>query len=157
MKHLFVIFSAITLAIFIIAMHAHADILITKLDDIEVSAQANMARDLVINERLCVASNPVGVYGIIALGSGNNGAFTISNGPYDLDYTVFYRDRRSTNQFVELEPGVPVSGFLTRPLRNSRNCRGNAGRLRIIVKREALNSAVAGRYQGIIQLSVVPE
>jgi len=139
------------------ALNAHADILITKLDDIEVSTQANLARDLVINERLCVASNPVGVYSLIALGDGDNGEFTINNGPYRIDYDVLYRDRRSGGGFTELQAGVPVSGFLTRPLRNARNCQGNAGRLRIIIKKETLNSAVAGRYQGIIQLSVIPE
>ena len=138
-------------------VNAHADILITKLDDVQVSTHANLARDLVINERLCVASNPVGVYGLIALGSGNNGEFTINNGPYNIDYTVLYRDRRSGGGFVELQPGVPVGGFLTRPLRNSRNCRGNAGRLRIVINKETLNSAVAGRYQGVLQLSVIPE
>ena len=149
------------LFIFVLAftclVSAQADILITKLDDVQVATQANLARDLVINERLCVASNPVGVYGLIALGSGDNGEFTINNGPYHIDYAVLYRDRRSGGGFVELRPGVPVGGFLTRPLRNSRNCQGNAGRLRIIINKETLNSAVAGRYQGVIQLSVIPE
>ena len=157
MKRLFQIISWSGLAISILANSLYADILITKLDDIEVSTQANLARDLVVNERLCIASNPVGTYGIIALGSGESGAFTIDSGPYSLEYTVLYRDRRSGGQFIQLSPGVPVSGFLTRPLRNSGNCRGNAGRLRIIIKKETLNQAVAGRYQGLIQLSVVPE
>ncbi len=141
----------------LLVLNAHADILITKLDDVTVSTPANLARDLVVTERLCVASDPVGVYGIVALGSGNNGAFTLNSGPYRLDYSASYRDRRSSNRFVELAPGVPVSGFLTRPLRNSRNCQGNAGRLRIIIKKEDLNQATAGRYQGVMQLSVIPE
>lgn len=150
-------FSSLLSLAFIFTLSAHADILITKLDDIQVSTQANLARDLIINERLCVASNPVGLYGLIALGDGENGEFTIGNGPYIIDYDVLYRDRRSSGGFVALQAGVPISGFLTRPLGNANNCRGNAGRLRIIIKKETLNSAVAGRYQGIIQLSVVPE
>lgn len=137
--------------------NAKADILITKLDDVVVSTPANLARDLIVTERLCVASDPVGVYGIIALGSGQNGAFTINSGPYSMPYTASYRDRRSNNRFIELEPGVPVSGFLSRPLRSANNCQGNAGRLRIVIKKEALNQAVAGRYQGVVQLSVIPE
>ena len=150
-------FSFLHSLLFILALNAHADILITKLDDVQVSTQANLARDLVINERLCVASNPVGVYGLIALGDGANGEFTINNGPYSMDYDVLYRDRRSGGGFIELQAGVPVSGFLSRPLRNSNNCQGNAGRLRIVIKKETLNSAAAGRYLGIIQLTVIPE
>lgn len=135
----------------------YADILITKLDDVSVSTNANVGRDVIVTERLCIASNPVSVYGLTALGSGNNGEFVISNGPYDITYKMSYRDRRSSASFTELSPGVPVSGFLARPLRNNRNCSGNAGRLRIVLEKEAINRAVAGIYRGVIQLTVVPE
>lgn len=134
-----------------------ADILITKLDDVSFSTNANVGRDVIITERLCIASNPVSVYGLTALGSGDNGEFAISNGPYKIEYKMSYRDRRSGGGFTDLYPGIPVSGFLSRPLRNNRACAGNAGRLRIVIEKEALNRAVAGLYRGVIQLSVVPE
>lgn len=155
MKYSFLRLAACILLAFF--QNVGADILITKLDDVIISTPANLARDLIVTERLCVASDPVGVYGIIALGSGNNGSFAITNGPYEINYKVSYRDRRSSNRFIQLEPNVPVSGFLTRPLRNSRNCQGNAGRLRIIISKEELNRAVGGRYQGVVQLTVIPE
>tara|TARA_R110002049_G_scaffold13509_3_gene58845 strand:- start:197031 stop:197474 length:444 start_codon:yes stop_codon:yes gene_type:complete len=133
------------------------DILISKLDDVSLSTNANVGRDLIITEQLCIASNPVSVYGITALGSGDNGEFVITNGPYEMEYKMSYRDRRSRGGFTDLTPGVPVSGFLARPLRNNRACQGNAGRLRIIIEKNSLNRAVAGLYRGVIQLSVVPE
>ncbi|MFK7793768.1 MAG: hypothetical protein AB8B89_00325 [Gammaproteobacteria bacterium] len=134
-----------------------SDILITKLDDVSFSTNANVGRDVVITERLCIASNPISVYGLTALGSGDNGEFIISSGPYDIEYKMSYRDRRTGGSFTDLQPGIPVSGFLSRPLRNNRACQGNAGRLRIIIEKNSLNSAVAGLYRGVIQLSVVPE
>ncbi|MFK8027760.1 MAG: hypothetical protein AB8C40_06830 [Gammaproteobacteria bacterium] len=135
---------------------AFADILITKLDDISLST-ANTGRDTVLTERFCVASDPVGPYGLIVLGSGENGTFTIQNGPFHIEYEVAYRDRVSGAGFIEVLPGMPVSGFQTRPLRNNQRCTGNAGRLRIIFRKNSINSAVSGRYQGSVQLTVIPE
>ncbi len=135
---------------------AHADILISKLNDVSVST-VNTGRDTIISERFCIASDPVGPYGLIAFGSGDNGAFTIDNGPFQIEYEVSYRDRVSRTGFIEIISGVPVGGFLTRPLRNNQRCPGNAGHLRIIIRKNSINSAAAGLYRGTIQLSVVPE
>jgi hypothetical protein len=135
---------------------AHADILISKLNDVSIST-ANTGRDTIISERFCIASDPVGPYGLIAFGSGDNGAFTIDNGPFQIEYEVSYRDRVSSTGFVEIISGVPVGGFLTRPLRNNQRCPGNAGHLRIIIRKNSINSAAAGLYRGAIQLSVIPE
>ena len=134
----------------------YADILITKLDDVTLST-ANTGRDTVITERFCVASDPVGPYGLIVFGSGDNGAFTIDNGPFQIGYEVAYQDRVTRTGFIEILPGIPVDGFLTRPLRNNQRCTGNAGRLRIIIRKNSINSAAAGLYRGTIQLSVIPE
>ncbi len=148
---------ALNTTLLLVSNIVFADILITKLDDVSFATNANVGRDVVITERLCIASNPVSVYGLTALGSGDNGEFSISNGPYKIEYKISYRDRRSGGGFTDLFPGIPVSGFLARPLRNNRTCPGNAGRLRIIIEKESLNKAVAGLYRGVIQLSVVPE
>ena len=135
-----------------------ADILITKLNDIDISVSGNsFSRDLVVTERFCVASDPVGLYSLVAFGSGDNGEFSINNGPYKINYQITYRDRRSNSGFIELLPGVATGGFLTRPLRGNQNCRGNPGRLRVTILRSSLNSAAAGSYTGSLQLSVVPE
>lgn len=157
MKHLSIIRLAALSLLLLKSSAVFSDILITKLDDIGFSTNANVGRDVIITEQLCIASNPVSVYGLTALGSGDNGEFTISNGPYDIKYKMSYRDRRAGGGFTNLQPGIPVSGFLSRPLRNNRACQGNAGRLRIIIEKNSLNGAVAGLYRGVIQLSVVPE
>jgi len=135
---------------------AYADILITKLDDVTIST-ANTGRDTIITERFCVASDPVGLYGLIALGSGSNGEFVLENGPFQIDFEVSYRDKVSGGGFVDILPNVPVNGFLTRPLRNNQTCAGNHGRLKIIIRKSSINQAAAGLYRGSIQLSVIPE
>ena len=136
----------------------YADILITKLNDIDISVSGNgFSRDVVVTERFCVASDPVGLYSLVAYGSGDNGEFSLANGPYSIAYQISYRDRRSNSGFIELLPGIATGGFLTRPLRGNQNCPGNPGRLRVTILRSALNSAVAGGYSGTLQLSVVPE
>lgn len=151
------IFLLATVSFFFSISNSHAEILISNLDNIEVSTSAILSRDLVITERVCIASNPVTTYALIAFGSGEGGLFSIQNGPFSIQYSLSYRDRRSGPGFRELSPSVPLSGFLTRPLGNNQNCRGNAGRVRITISKTSLNSAVAGIYQGSISLVVSPE
>lgn len=136
---------------------SNAQILITNLDDVDISTSANLARDLRITERLCVASSPVSTYSLAAQGSGDNGEFVIRNGPFSINYELSYRGRLTGGSFRTLLPGTPLAGFLTRPLRNDNRCPGNAGRLRITIARADLNSAVAGIYRGFLQLTVIPE
>ncbi len=152
--HFTILFTSIWLSLS--CSNAYADILISKLDDVSIST-ANTGRDTIITERFCVASDPVGPYGLIVYGSGDNGAFTIDSGPFQVEYEVSYRDRVSGAGFIEILSGVPVSGFLTRPLRNNQRCAGNAGRLRLIIRKNSISSAAAGLYRGTIQLSVIPE
>ena len=155
MSRIFSTFACITFTLLLKVVHA--EILITKLDDINISTSSNLARDLVMTERLCVASNPVGPYGLAVLGSGNNGEFVIENGPYSIRFEVSFRDRVARGGFREVNPGTPLTGLLTRQLRNGNRCPGNASRLRITIPRDVLNSATAGVYQGFLQLTVIPE
>ena len=157
MKRLFSKIVFISVVHLFYANAAFAEILITNLDSIEVSTSAILARDLVVTERICIASNPVTTYALTAVGSGENGQFSIQNGPFNMAFTLSYRDRRSGPGFRDLTSGIALSGFLTRPLGNNQNCRGNAGRLRITISKEALNSAVAGSYRGSLSLVVSPE
>lgn len=137
--------------------HVDADILISKLDDITISASAGQANDIVVTNRFCVASDPVGPYSLEALGSGVNNAFAIQNGPYDILFEVLLRDQRTGGGFRPLVAGVPLTGLLTRPLRRGRRCPGNTARLRIIIRSASLQSAASGFYRGSLQLTVIPE
>ena len=152
-------FSILTclLLVYSLASTAIADILIAKLDDIEVTTSPGRANDLRVTERLCVASNPVGPYSLEAIGSGTNGSFAILNGPQVIAYELLLRDRRSGGGFRAISPNVPLTGLLTRRLRNNQACPGNAARLRMIIRKEILNGAVSGAYQGSLQLTVIPE
>lgn len=157
MKHVYSHIVLLIIVNFFSISSSFAEILITNLDDIEVSTSAILSRDLVITEPVCIASNPVTTYALTAFGSGEGGQFSIQNGPFSIQYNLSFRDRRSGSGFSELTPGIPLSGFLTRPLGNSQNCRGNAGRVRITIPKAILNSAVAGSYQGSLSLVVSPE
>ena len=137
--------------------YGSADILITKLDDIVIAANPGRANDLRVTERLCVASNPVGPYSLVAIGSGLDGAFSLQNGPHVMRYELSLRDRRSGGGFRALMPTVPLTGLLTRRLRNNLRCPGNAARLRFIIRKSELTGAVSGAYQGSLQLTVIPE
>ena len=136
---------------------ASADILIAKLDDIVIATSPGRTNDLRVVERLCVASNPVGPFSLQVIGSGIDGAFALQNGPIELPYELSLRDRRSGGGFRELQPNVPLEGLLARRLRNNQGCRGNPTRLRLIMRKEILNGAVSGSYQGSLQLTVIPE
>ena len=141
----------------LLAQSAHADILIAKLDDIEITTTPSRGNDLRVTERLCVASNPVGPYSLLAVGNGVDGSFTIRNGPHAIAYALQLRDRRSGGGFRDLMPNIPLDGLLSRRLRNNQACPGNAARLRMIIRKEALGGALSGQYQGLIQLTVIPE
>ena len=90
MRHISIIKRILLSSLLLISNTVLSDILITKLDDVNFSTNSNVGRDVVITERLCVASDPVGVYGLTALGSGNNGEFTIANGPFEIEYKMSY-------------------------------------------------------------------
>ena len=145
------------LLILLIGSSANADILIAKLDDIEISTTPGRANDLRVTERLCVASNPVGPYSLLVVGNGVNGSFSLSNGPHTIAYALQLRDRRSGGGFRDIMPNIPLDGLLSRRLRNNQACPGNAARLRMIIRKEALSGALSGEYLGLIQLTVIPE
>ena len=140
-----------------LAITASADILVAKLDDIEIETAPSRGNDLRVTERLCVASDPVGPYSLLVIGDGIDGSFTLRNGPHVIAYGLQLRDRRSGGGFRDITPNVPLDGLLSRQLRNNQSCPGNAARLRMIIRKEALGGALSGTYQGLIQLTVVPE
>ena len=135
----------------------HADILIAKLDDITLVTNPTRTNDLRYTERLCVASDPVGPYSLQATGSGPGGEYILQNGPDSIAFILSLRDQRSGREYRTMTPGVPLTGLLTRPLRNNQNCPGNAARLRLIIRKEVLSGSVPGTYQGSLQLTVIPE
>ena len=136
---------------------AGADILVNRLNDIEASATPGRQNDLVLDERLCVGSNPPGPYSLQALGSGVNGGFSIHSGPHSLSYNAYIRDQFSRGSFNQLIAGTPLTGLQGRALNPNNRCRGNTTTLRVEFTKEALSSAVAGIYTGTMIITVIPE
>ena len=137
--------------------YAYAEILVNKLDDLQASVTSGRQNDLILQERLCVGSNPAGPFSLQILGSGDNGSFSIQNGPNILNYSAFVRDRFSRGRFRNVIPGELMSGFQSRRLRNNETCRGNSTVLRIIFAHEVFQAVPSGIYQGSIQITVIPE
>ncbi|MDW3094788.1 MAG: hypothetical protein R8G33_03860 [Gammaproteobacteria bacterium] len=136
---------------------ASADILIGKLSDIEASVTPGSVNDVTAIERFCVASSPTGPYSLLAIGTGNNGEFSIQNGAATIIFEVAVRDRQSSRSYREILSGVPLVGLQSRRLANNRICTGNAVRIRVTIASESIQRAPAGRYQGSLQLTVIPE
>jgi hypothetical protein len=136
---------------------ATADILIGKLSDIENTVTAGRVNDLIALERFCVASDPPGPYSLLAIGTGNNGEFSIHNGVAGINFELAVRDRPSSRSFREVTSGVPLTGLQSRRLVNNRICTGNAVSIRITIASASIQQAPAGRYLGSLQLTVIPE
>ena len=134
-----------------------ADILVGKLSDIEANVTPGRVNDVTAIERFCVASNPTGPYSLLAIGTGNNGDFSIQNGVAFIDFEVAVRDRRSSRAFREITSGEPLSGLQSSRLANNRVCTGNAVSIRVIIASESLQQAPVGVYRGSLQLTVIPE
>ncbi len=136
---------------------ATADILITKLDDVDAMATPGRANDLTLTERLCIGSNPAGPFSLRATGSGIGGRFTIENGPYAIPFATYIQDRVSGGSFMSINPGIPVTGLRARSLNPNNRCRGNPTQVRIVFSNLSFSGAPAGIYRGTLQLSVIPE
>jgi len=134
-----------------------ADILVGKLNDINASVTPGRINDLTVIERFCVASSPNGPYLLLAIGTGNNGEFSIQNEVSSINFDVTVRDRRTSRAFREMTSGVPLSGLQSRRLANNRVCTGNAVSIRVIIASESIQQAPVGIYRGSLQLTVIPE
>lgn len=134
-----------------------ADILVGKLSDIEATVTPGRVNDIIAIERFCVASNPIGPYSLLAIGTGNDGDFSIHNGVAFINFEVAVSDRRSSRVFREITSGVPLSGLQSRRLANNRVCTGNAVSIRVNIASESIQQAPVGKYQGSLQLTVIPE
>ena len=141
----------------IIGSSADADILTNKFDDIESSVTPGQVNDLVMTERICVGSNPSGPFSLIALGSGDAGAFVITNATHQIPYDLYINDRFSRLRYTQVRPGRALSGLQSRSINNAGRCRGNSTGLRVIISSDTLKSAVSGTYQGNLQVMVIPE
>lgn len=134
-----------------------ADISVTDLRDIDFGAVPPTAGRLVTRMDFCVSMDRRGNYGVIALGTGPAGAFTLSNGVQDIPFTLRFSDRPGRPGAM-LTPGIPEMG-LRAPRRRNRGgyCNRPSASIELAIAAAALQGASSGQYSGTLVLTVTPE
>jgi hypothetical protein len=96
-------------------------------------------------------------YSVVATGSGNGGAFTLSSGAATLAYDVQWSDTINATSGTMLQPGVASSVFGNND--NSLACNPSQDNASLIVTIPAtqLATATAGTYSGTLQIMISPE
>lgn len=128
-------------------------VLISSLDDVDLGVwdgQSAMAGA----DPNCVWST-TGGYNITGIGSGTNGAFTITNGNDELTYTATWEDS-SNKKAKKLKVNKALTGRLTDA--DTQDCNGTTNAtIAIDINKGRLNSANAGLYTGTLTLIVAVE
>ena len=128
-------------------------VLISSLDDIDLGTwdgQSAMSG----TEPNCVWST-TGGYSITGIGSGTDGAFTITNGSDELTYTAEWSDS-SNKKSKKLKANRAQAGRITDA--DAQDCNGNTTAiLDIEINKGRLNSSSAGLYSGTLTLIVAVE
>ncbi len=139
----------------IIGLPVHADVKVSNLDDFDFGLYSGFG-NLRNNDNICINAIPVSTYQITFWGSGASGNFQITNGVDSLDYRVRFNDRARTGGGRNVSPGIPLSG--RRRATSSLDCPGGLNaNIHIRFRRQDLQAASPGRYQGTLTVTVVPE
>ncbi len=132
------------------------DIRVSDLSDIEFGAVPPTAGRLVRRMDFCVSLSEPGRYSVTALGSGAGYAFELSDGLSPLPLEVLYSDRPG-RRGVSLVPGVAETGLRGRKRKRRSDCRRPTASIEVAVRAADLAAASAGRYRGVLTLTVAPE
>ncbi len=132
------------------------DIRISDLSDIDFGAVPPTAGQLVRRMDFCVSLSEPGRYSVTALGTGRGYAFELSNGHSPLPVEVRYSDRPG-RRGVSLVPGVPETGLKGRKRKRRSDCNRPTASIEVVVEAADLIAAPAGRYGGVLTLTVSPE
>lgn len=140
---------------------ARADI--TNLSDLTLPTWLIGDGDVKMTEDICVYSTrPNGQYSIQASGSGNGGAFGLSNGPHTLNYSVVWNAGgvNGLNDTGQTLPAGSTVGPLTKASTDSSSCSGSTpgatARLIVQINESAMTQAPHGTYLGVLTLMVTP-
>lgn len=119
------------------------------------------AGDLEAEMRHCVrrTGQPAGRFNIVATGSGSGGAFRLTSGMASLPYRLSYNDGSGWRDFAGGNSSLAgLQGVQTGTEFNSCLAGQGAGeRLRVRILETDLARAPAGRYAGLLLLTVSPE
>jgi hypothetical protein len=130
-----------------------ATLSIVELEDVDFGTVPRSAGAITHSFRFCVSMDPRGPFQITGIGDGVGGAFALLNtggGSFEIGYEVVVRGH-------SLIPGVPYAGIRAGPPGPGGECRPPRYRLTVTIDAADLSSAPAGRYRGLLQLTVAPE
>lgn len=149
--------SLLPAALFVATVGLAADISITDLRDVNFGSVPPTAGRLVSTMDFCVALDKTGGYGVVALGTGPAGAFTLSNGSRDIPYTLRFSDRPGRPGAV-LTPGIPEMGLRAKKRKNKGDfCNKPSASIELAIESADLQQASSGQYSGTLLLTVTPE
>jgi hypothetical protein len=132
---------------------------ITQLSDVAFGTIANLGRDAVQSQSLCLYSDSAtNGYHVTASGTGPGGAFELSSGAGVLAYEVQWSSSAAQSSGVQLWPNVPLSGQVSAATQQTcNNGPASSASLILILRAAALSGATAGSYNGTLTLLVGPE
>lgn len=96
-------------------------------------------------------------YSVIASGSGNGGAFSLSAGAGTLPYDVQWADSPGQTGGTMLQAGVPASGFDNAASGFDCPAQPDTASLTVTIRAADIASAQSGDYSGSLQITIVPE
>ncbi len=105
------------------------------------------------DQLLCIYTNPVSNYYILAVGDAANNKFILGNGIDKIRYRVFFNDKPRPNGRVRL-----YKNQLSPIFYNNNSCNsGENAFLRIQISERQLQKAHSGYYRGNLSLTLIPD
>lgn len=130
---------------------------VSGLSDVNFGQISDFQSDLRQAQSVCVAANSSGLrYSVQASGSGAGGAFALSNGVYDLPYSVEWSAGPGQNSGIALSASSPLTAQRTSE-RGPRCKDGPTASLVVVLRASETSRAQQGNYSGSLTLLISPE
>jgi len=138
-----------------LSLNSFADVKVSNLDDFDFGLYSGFG-NLRNDDNVCINAIPLSNYQVTFWGSGASGDFQITNGVNFLEYRVRFNDRARRSGGQRVNPGIPLTG--RRRASDDLDCPGGLNaNINIRFRRQDLQAASPGRYQGILTVTIQPE
>ena len=145
----------LSIATLCISLSATADVKVSNLRDYNFGLYPG-AGNLRDDKNICINVIPRGRYQVVMFGDGSGGRFEVSNGVNSIPYRVFYNDRPQSTGANRVRPSQVLSR--QRRASDQLDCTdGLNANIRIDLRARDLTSALPGRYQGTLTMTISPE
>jgi hypothetical protein len=130
---------------------------ISGLSDVNFGQVSNFQTDLRQAQSVCVAANSNNLrYSVQASGSGAGGGFALSNGAYELPFSVEWSPSPGQNSGIALSASSPLTAQTTNE-RGPRCKDGPTASLVVVLRASETSRAQQGSYSGALTLLISPE